>query len=193
MSEISKFNTGTEILDLKDATARQEIAGKQDSLTFDASPTSGSFNPVYSGGVFTSLASKANASDVYTKIETDEKIGAAISSVYKPAGSRSFEELPVLDAGLLGNVYNITNDFTTDSRFIEGAGKSVKAGSNVVVAAQIENGVNTYYFDVLSGLIDTTGFATKTEVNTGLGGKVSGSGMSMSINADGTVRLTYNE
>lgn len=193
MSEISRFNTGTEIYDLKDATARQEIAGKQDSLAFDASPTSGSFNPVYSGGVFTSLASKANASDVYSKTETDDKIGAAISSVYKPAGSRTFEDLPTLEASLLGNVYNITNDFTTDSRFIEGTGKPGKAGSNVAVVVQIENGVNTYYFDVLSGLIDTTGFATKAEMNTGLGGKVSGSGMNMSINADGTVRLTYNE
>lgn len=34
------------------------LGGKQDTLTFDNSPTSGSSNPVKSGGVYTALASK---------------------------------------------------------------------------------------------------------------------------------------
>lgn len=34
------------------------LAGKQDTLTFDSAPTSGSDNPVTSGGVYTALASK---------------------------------------------------------------------------------------------------------------------------------------
>lgn len=40
---------------------------KQDVLTFDAAPTSGSTNPVTSGGVYTALSSKADSVDIPTK------------------------------------------------------------------------------------------------------------------------------
>lgn len=41
---------------------RTAMNGKQDALTFDSAPTSGSTNPVTSGGVHTALSAKANAS-----------------------------------------------------------------------------------------------------------------------------------
>lgn len=52
MSEISKITlpNGKEY-DFKDTTAREMIAGKQDTLTFDDTPTADSSNPVTSGGV----------------------------------------------------------------------------------------------------------------------------------------------
>lgn len=37
---------------------------KQDSLTFDSTPTSGSSHPVTSGGVYSALATKANSSSL---------------------------------------------------------------------------------------------------------------------------------
>ena len=40
------------------------LAGKQAALTFDASPTAGSTNPVTSGGVKTALDAKANTADL---------------------------------------------------------------------------------------------------------------------------------
>ena len=40
------------------------LDGKQDTLIFDDSPTSGSGNPVTSGGVYTALGSKANHSQL---------------------------------------------------------------------------------------------------------------------------------
>ena len=46
----------------------EALAGKQNILTFDSTPTSGSTNPVTSGGVKAALASKANASDVQTAL-----------------------------------------------------------------------------------------------------------------------------
>lgn len=46
---------------------KELLSGKQDSLTFDSTPTSGSSNPVTSGGVYTALDSKANlASPTFT-------------------------------------------------------------------------------------------------------------------------------
>lgn len=45
---------------------QNQIANKQDKLTFDAAPTAGSTNPVTSDGVKTALESKVNMSDVVT-------------------------------------------------------------------------------------------------------------------------------
>ena len=57
-------------------TAAQKTAwtAKQDALTFDNTPTASSNNPVKSGGVYSALALKANAADVYTKTEIDSYI-----------------------------------------------------------------------------------------------------------------------
>lgn len=62
------------------------------------------------------------------------EIAAKIASTYKASGSvASADGLPTADATTLGNVYNVTADFTTTTNFIEGAGKVVPAGSNVVI------------------------------------------------------------
>ena len=110
------------------------------------------------------LAKKANAADVYNKGEVDQKIAGAVSSVYKPAGSVAYAKLPELSETVLGNVYNVTDAFTTDARFVEGAGQKHPAGSNVVVVKVVEE----YKFDVLSGFVDLSGHATKEELATGV-------------------------
>ncbi len=110
------------------------------------------------------LAKKANAADVYNKGEVDQKIAGAVSSVYKPAGSVAYAKLPELSETVLGNVYNVTDAFTTDARFVEGADQKHPAGSNVVVVKVVEE----YKFDVLSGFVDLSGHATKEELATGV-------------------------
>lgn len=50
-------------------------------------------------------------------------------------GNTTFANLPaVLTEDMAGYTYNVTNDFTTDARFVEGAGKKCKAGTNVDIA-----------------------------------------------------------
>lgn len=110
------------------------------------------------------LAKKANASEVYNKGEVDNKISNAVSSVYKPSGSKAFEELPELSEAALGNVYNVTDEFTTDARFVEGAGQKFPAGTNVVVVKVAEE----YKFDALAGFIDLSNHATKEELSAGI-------------------------
>lgn len=79
-----------------------------------------------------------------------------IGAVYKPVGSIAFAQLPaVLTESERGYVYNITDDFVTDSRFVEGAGKSYSAGSNVAV---ILNDAE-YKYDILSGIVDLSNYA----------------------------------
>jgi hypothetical protein len=49
-------------------------------------------------------------------------------------GSVAFANIPT--TGMVnGDMYNITDDFTTDSRFIEGAGVAVKAGADIAFVA----------------------------------------------------------
>lgn len=110
------------------------------------------------------LAGKADAAttlagygitDAYTK----EELNAKISAVYKPAGSVAFADLPALAENVLGNVYNVTNAFTTTDSFVEGAGNKYPKGTNVVV---IKSG-EVYKFDVLAGFVDLSGKVDKEE------------------------------
>lgn len=51
-----------------------------------------------------------------------------------------------------GWVFDVSNDFTTDASFVEGAGTSVKAGTNIAV---VKSG-NTYKFDTLAVATNVT-------------------------------------
>lgn len=110
------------------------------------------------------LAGKADAAttlagygitDAYTK----EELNAKISAVYKPAGSVAFADLPELAESVLGNVYNVTNAFTTTDSFVEGAGNKYPKGTNVVVVKSGED----YKFDVLAGFVDLSGKVDKED------------------------------
>ena len=93
--------------------------------------------------------------DAYTK----EELNAKISAVYKPAGSVAFTDLPALAEDVLGNVYNVTNAFTTTDSFVEGAGNKYPKGTNVVVVKSGED----YKFDVLAGFVDLSGKVDKED------------------------------
>lgn len=77
MSEISVLNL-PEIgeYDIKDATARNDIASKQDALTFDNTPTNGSNNPVKSGGIYSALSNKSNSEAIAPLFDTTETYSA---------------------------------------------------------------------------------------------------------------------
>ena len=80
--------------------------------------------------------SAQKASDKADALE--EAINNKLTSVYKVKGSKTFSELTIANPLLLakaneGNVYNISDAFTTTSDFIEGTGKVHTAGSNVVI------------------------------------------------------------
>lgn len=150
-----------------------QLSSKQDTLTFDTTPTSASTNPVTSGGVYTALNNKVDkvsgkglstndfvSANYYTKTQID----GMVSAVYKPAGSVAFASLPTLSASVLGNVYNVTDAFTTTANFVEGAGKSYPANTNVVV---VDTGSSTYKFDVLAGFVDLSGYVPTTRTING--------------------------
>lgn len=71
--------------DMTDAQINALLAQKQNTLTFDNSPTSGSSNPVKSDGVFTALSGKAAVSDLTAetnaRIAADNKHDAVLASL----------------------------------------------------------------------------------------------------------------
>ena len=95
--------------------------------------------------VDTQLATKANASNVYTKAEVDSKV----SSVYRVKGSvASYSSLPTVDV-TIGDVYNV-ND----------------TGANYVATS------TTPTWGKLSETVDLSGYATTAAMNSALGNKV---------------------
>lgn len=98
-----------------------------------------------------------------SKTYTDTQIASKIGAVYKPVGSVAFDDLPATPSVTeLGNVYNVTDAFTADTRFVEGEnGKQYPAGTNVAV---VEVG-DDYYFDALAGTVDLSNYATNDSVD----------------------------
>lgn len=107
------------------------------------------------------LNTKANSVDVYTKSETYNKdeVDGKLSTVYKPSGSYSFESVPEPNSATIGCVYNITNEFTSDSRFLIPS-KTYPIGTNIVVVYSS----GEYKFDVLAGFIDLSPFYKKVDL-----------------------------
>lgn len=99
-------------------------------------------------------------------LQTADQVQAAISSavagVYTPKGSIAFASLPTAATGNKGWVYNVTDAFTTTAAFVEGAGRSYGAGTNVVC---VDAGSGSYKWDVLAGTVDLTEL-TADEVQT---------------------------
>lgn len=101
-------------------------------------------------------------SGLQTADQVQDAIKSAVSGVYTPKGSIAFASLPTPAAGNKGWVYNITDAFTTTAAFVEGAGHSYGAGTNVVC---VDVGSGSYKWDVLAGTIDLTEL-TADEVQT---------------------------
>lgn len=95
--------------------------------------------------------------DSSTVGSVDYKISQAVASTYKVQGAKAFADLATV-AKTVGYVYNVTDGFTTDETFVDGAGKEYPAGTNVVWT---ENG-----WDCLAGTYDLSGFATSEQVAT---------------------------
>lgn len=102
-----------------------------------------------------------NGAGYQTASDVDDAINAKISSAYKIKGSIAFASLPTAAKSTEGFVYNITDSFTTTSDFVEGAGNTYPAGTNVVI---VNTGSNTYKYDVLAGFIDLSGYVLNSDL-----------------------------
>ena len=100
-------------------------------------------------------------SDPYAKMSDVE---SAQVGALKPKGSVAFASLPALTAANLNTYYNVTDSFTTTADFIEGAGKSYPAGTNVAIINTGTDASPVYKYDAMVGMTDLTGYWDKTEL-----------------------------
>lgn len=110
-----------------------------------------------SDAIPTKVSQLTNDSGYQTASDVNSALASQISRVYKPSGTVDFASLPVPAAELLGNVYNVSDAFTTTNSFVEGAGKSYPAGTNVAVV-QVDS---EYKLDALSGAVDLSNYVEK--------------------------------
>lgn len=142
------------------------------------------------GNAVTGLGTPMNASDAATKDYVDSVAVGAL----KPSGSIAFASLPGLSANVVNNLYNITDAFTTTADFVEGAGVSYPAGTNVAIINVGTEQSPTYKYDAMTGTIDTSSFATKTEVNgliTATTGTIDTSSTTATVSYTGTLLAAY--
>lgn len=101
--------------------------------------------------------SYSDLSKVVTKIKTKFQ---TLDGAYVIKGSKTLAQLPAansITAEMVGYVYNLSEEFTTTADFVEGAGKTYSAGTNVVIVNAAASGdPASYKFDVVSSFVDVT-------------------------------------
>lgn len=91
-------------------------------------------------------------------------VESAVVGALKPKGSVAFASLPALTAANLNSMYNVTDAFTTTADFVEGAGKSYPAGTNVAIINTGTDASPVYKYDTMTGAIDMSGYWSKAEL-----------------------------
>lgn len=115
------------------------------------------------GGTGTRMGEDTDNSKHYSKQAADlveeakQIIAASSSGALIPIDTRRFEDLPITST--TGYMYNISNDFVTDDRFVDGTGRFYGAGNNVYWTADGK-------WDVLAGIQAAEDFVgTEEEMN----------------------------
>ena len=86
-----------------------------------------------------------------------------VSGLFKYKGSVAV--VPPLTQYTFGSVFNISDEFTTDVDFVEGAGKKYPAGTNIVIVDIDNIGTNpTKKWDVLGGTFDFSSYMLKADM-----------------------------
>ena len=107
------------------------LAGKQDNLTFDAVPTSGSANPVKSGGVYSQLATKADTSALNALSDT---VGGLQTAVSGKQDALTFDQTPT---------QNSSNPVTSGGVYTALSGKQAKLTFDATPTAGSANPVTS--------------------------------------------------
>ena len=167
------------------AFVQTAVNGKSDNghkhVTADITdfPTIPVITDTYSGTSSNGMSGKAVKS----------AIDAALTSAYKPSGSVAYASLPTLSASVMGNVYNVSDSFTIDDRFVEYSSDSTKtypAGTEVGVVNTGTASSPTYKFSVFSGFIDLSEYQqTSTAVTHTASTAVGSTKKPVYINASG--------
>lgn len=105
----------------------------------------------------TSLEPYAKTATVNEQIE---EVKAKVTAAVHVRGSIKFASLPAPSASVVGDLYDISDQFVTDTNFVN-PNQDFAAGTNVIC---IENPTGTYKWDTYSGYIDMSAYPQRTEI-----------------------------
>lgn len=163
--------TGSTVSDALE-TLSGEIANKQDALTFDNSPTSGSSNPVKSGGVYTALAAKGTYSKPSGGIPKTDLASAVQTSLKKadtalqtaPVTSVNGQTGAVTGLQTTANLVTSLSESSTDTQYPSakavydavssgGGGESIDAFNVQLASGTVPAGITSSAIG--DGMVDT--------------------------------------
>ena len=111
----------------------------------------------------------SNGAGYQNETQVNALIDSKMQSFIIPKGSILFANLPTPASTNLGWMWNMSDSFTIDNRFVEyesGVTKTYPKGTNVYVVNNGTASTPDYKFDVYEGFIDLSGYATKDDVET---------------------------
>lgn len=137
----------------------QTAANVETAITAKGYQTAAQVNTIVTGKGYQTAANvdaKVNAA----KTELQNSLGSA----FRAKGSTMFASLPAPASATKGDVWNITDQFTTTDQFVDGSGKTLPAGTNVVAVAVTTGDTTVMKWDALTGMIDLSGYMRKTDI-----------------------------
>lgn len=125
-------------------TSAQKAKASEDIAVASASSakTDSDLAKSYTVGTHGEVRENDDSDNAKYYYEQTKGISQSLSGALKPMGTIVFDNLP--SSPNSGDMYNISNEFITDDRFKEGAGKAMPIGTNVYFT---EDG----YWDCLAG------------------------------------------
>lgn len=113
---------------------------------------------------FTNDGDGTSGSTFPTTAQMNSAIDAKIVGALQPKGSCAFANLPSLTAANVNTFYNVSDSFTTTADFIEGAGHSYPAGTNVSIINTGTEQSPVYKYDAMTGEIDLSDYWNSTNL-----------------------------
>ena len=112
----------------------------------------------------------------------------SLGSVYKYKGNKdTIEDVLAITDAKIGDVWNVIQEFIAD-------GKKYPAGTNVACIKNTSTSEHSEAnWDPLGGTVDLSGYATKTEMNSGLNSKVAKSDIVNDLTTGGTTNVLSAE
>ena len=115
-----------------------------------------------SGGTMTGALTLAGDPSNTNEAATKGYVDSVAVGALKPSGSVTFANLPALTAANLNKLVNVTDAFTTTADFVEGAGVSYPAGTNVAIINTGTSESPVYKYDAMTGVVDLSGYLQKS-------------------------------
>lgn len=164
---------GKEIASGNQTAASLGLATPTDVTTAANNARTGAVNDIKNLGYQTAanVETAISAKGYQTAANVDAKVNAAktelqnsLGSAFRAKGSTAFASLPAPASATKGDVWNITDQFTTTDQFVDGPGKTLPAGTNVVAVAVTTGDTTVMKWDALTGMIDLSGYMRKTDI-----------------------------